>query len=1152
MNLYSVSIPLLCFCFLITFRNSGNNPTTHVTGDLSVSCGSTGKSTALDGQEWIGDVINPKSTSYVQIKGSSAISTANNRLISGDEVLHRTARISRSIFSYTFRVGPGQKILRLHFYSAPYKSFKGLKDLFTVQAGPFTLLGNFSASLTADALGLKSFTKEFCLSVQENEQFTVTFIPETSQSLDAYAFVNGIEIISVPANVPYFQGFDNGVQVVGQKSTVYVGHHTALELIHRSIITQSYGQSEYSGGTLPLWAVRKAKQVANKTWRVPVDVGFKYLIRLQFSEIGLKISGTRDVKFRVLINGMIARTNIDLVKEISPGESKNIPWYYEDYLVTIRGRKEEGKRDLSISLHSHDELMDGLQLLSAFEIFKLSNPDNSLASPNSLPPPAKPFLIFFSNRTAFSFVATMLLCLLSITVHKLREYSEAELTEAPEKKNKPSARAERLCRRFSLVEIQSATRNFNDGLLIGSGGFGKVYKGLIDRGQKTVAIKRLKSNSTQGAREFLMEIETLSELRHVNLVSLIGYCNENREMILVYDYMSGGTLADHLYKLWRTNDSFSKLNWKQRLAICIGAARGLDYLHTGCRIIHRDVKSSNILLDEDFAAKVSDFGLAKHVESNKLQSHISTQVKGTRGYMDPHYFRTRKLTMSTDTYAFGVVLFETLCGRAAVDLNVAEEEHILTVWARDKISKGEVDRIVDSSLRVEILKGSLKTFAGIAERCLHEDPKSRPSMSQVVQQLKLALDQQNNGLVSVTNEVRSDFDEIHTINDEIEVPTKASTYMPTSPPHLNRDGNKRTGHKQSRVWPWAAFFSRAIAPRRNDLLQEIEEANLRLLKFDWDTIVAATNVFSSSNKVGHDSFGPVYKGVLPTTRQLVAIKIFSPSSSRGQNEYINEIRLLPSLQHQNIIKLLGYCIHREEKLIVYEFMENRSLQTFIGGNERRRQLLTWPVRFEIIKGIARGVVYLHQDSGLSVIHRNLGVQSILLDSKMIPKISNFTFYRSMGEIHLEMETSKVAGTCSYMCPELVMHGIVSVKTDVYSFGIVALEVLCGRKMGATTFLLDNGWKLWKEGKALDLVDDSLGGAFEAEEALRCIQVGLLCIEEQPHHRPTMYSVLKMLDGHEPLVNPQQPFPLALAGNLSSARGSLCSDATFEINDVLER
>ncbi|XP_057771172.1 putative receptor-like protein kinase At5g39000 [Salvia miltiorrhiza] len=167
------------------------------------------------------------------------------------------------------------------------------------------------------------------------------------------------------------------------------------------------------------------------------------------------------------------------------------------------------------------------------------------------------------------------------------------------------------CRRFSLAEFQLATRNFNGGLVIGRGGFGKVYKGLIDNGQTTVAVKRLKLSSRQGAHEFLTEIETLSQLRHINLVSLFGYCSELREMILAYEHMVCGTLADHLYKLGRYNSNHSSLIWKQRLNICVGAARGLDYLHTGHRVIHRDIKASNILLDENFVAKVSDFGLAK-------------------------------------------------------------------------------------------------------------------------------------------------------------------------------------------------------------------------------------------------------------------------------------------------------------------------------------------------------------------------------------------------------------------------------------------------------------------------------------------------------------------------------------------------------------
>ncbi|XP_057808767.1 putative receptor-like protein kinase At5g39000 [Salvia miltiorrhiza] len=181
-----------------------------------------------------------------------------------------------------------------------------------------------------------------------------------------------------------------------------------------------------------------------------------------------------------------------------------------------------------------------------------------------------------------------------------------------------------LCRQFSLAEIQSATRGFSDAYIIGNGGFGKVYKGLIDTESVTVgvAIKRLASNSNQGETEFAAEIETLTKFRHRNLVSLIAYCSEQGEMILVYDYMPNGTLADHLHKLSRSSDhSSTTLSWIQRLKICIGAGRGLDYLHSGCSIIHRDVKPANILLDENFTAKVSDFGLAKHLGQDFLQSH---------------------------------------------------------------------------------------------------------------------------------------------------------------------------------------------------------------------------------------------------------------------------------------------------------------------------------------------------------------------------------------------------------------------------------------------------------------------------------------------------------------------------------------------------
>ncbi|KAK6154998.1 hypothetical protein DH2020_009246 [Rehmannia glutinosa] len=777
-----------------------------------------------------------KFSTLLQIEGSSTTSTAVHKLISADPIPHRTARISHTQFSYAFQVNPGQKIIRLHFNPSPYKGFKGFKDLFTVEVGPFTLLSNFSASLTADALGVKSFSKEFCLNIQKNEQLNITFSPESSQSLDTYAFINGIEIISVPVSLSYFHGGDIGVQEVGKKSLLYVDQHTALEMINRLNIKES---SVLSSGdfddTFPIWALRKADKGKNNTWKIPVDVGFRYMIRIHFTEMGLKIAGTGDVMFKVLINEMIAQTNIDMVRE---RDENNIP-RYRDYMVMLRGQRKEGKRDLLISLRSYDELIDGHGLFAGIEVFKLSNPDNSLASPNPMPlardSPSHTIQILLSilgYRNAFATVAITIISLVNIIVHKLREYWEANHVE---EENKPSTRSQRLCRRFSLAEIQLATRNFSVALLIGRGGFGKVYKGLIDRGQKTVAVKRLSSNSNQGAHEFLMEIETLSELRHVNLVSLIGYCNEHREMILVYDYMAGGTLADQIYKLPRESNNCPPLRWKQRLNICIGAGRGLDYLHTGHGVIHRDVKTSNILLDEYFVAKVSDFGLAKHENRSKIQSHISTRVKGTNGYLDPHYLQT------------------ILCGRPALDFGIAEDEQILSKWARGKIIKGEIDHIIDLSMRDEISPDSLETFMEVTQRCLHDEPKNRPTMSEVVRQLEIALGQQDNRQVLVLNEISRAFDDIHHSNDEIDASvnkeqtnTKA---VSAEIPSTRKDGRKATTHKPSRVWPWERFLEEKIG----------EEANIKSANFDWDTIVAATNQFSSSDKVVHGGFGSVYK-----------------------------------------------------------------------------------------------------------------------------------------------------------------------------------------------------------------------------------------------------------------------------------------------------
>ncbi|KAF5778331.1 putative protein kinase RLK-Pelle-CrRLK1L-1 family [Helianthus annuus] len=280
------------------------------------------------------------------------------------------------------------------------------------------------------------------------------------------------------------------------------------------------------------------------------------------------------------------------------------------------------------------------------------------------------------------------------------------------------------CRQLTLFEILAATNNFDESSVVGHGGFGKVYRGTITNGESIldVAIKRLESTSDQGAAEFWAEVELLSKLRHSNLVSLLGYCSLGKEMILVYEYMPNGTFSDHLHK------------W---------AARGLEYLHTdvGIRqgVVHRDVKSSNILLDHSWSSKVSDFGLSKIVPTNQPSTYVNTLVKGTFGYLDPNYFQTGRLTRKSDVYAFGVILFELLCGRKALDTSFDEEQMGLATWAQDSIKEGRLKQIVDSDLRGRISFKCVKEFAQLASRCLHSNPKKRPTMSEVVVGLELIL-----------------------------------------------------------------------------------------------------------------------------------------------------------------------------------------------------------------------------------------------------------------------------------------------------------------------------------------------------------------------------------------------------------------------------
>ncbi|XP_008782588.2 serine/threonine-protein kinase RIPK-like isoform X2 [Phoenix dactylifera] len=295
---------------------------------------------------------------------------------------------------------------------------------------------------------------------------------------------------------------------------------------------------------------------------------------------------------------------------------------------------------------------------------------------------------------------------------------------------------------FTLAELKVATQGFSMSNFLGEGGFGPVYKGFVDDKVKpglkaqSVAVKLLDLEGGQGHKEWLAEVIFLGQLRHPHLVKLIGYCYEEEHRLLVYEFMARGSLENHLFKRF-----FAPLPWLTRLRIAVGAAKGLAFLHeTEKPVIYRDFKASNILLDSDYKAKLSDFGLAKDGPEGD-DTHVSTRVMGTQGYAAPEYIMTGHLTAKSDVYSFGVVLLELLTGRRSVDKSRPSREQNLVEWARPCLNDArKLNRIMEPSLEGQYSTKGAQKAAAVAYQCLSQNPKSRPQMSTIVEILEPLLE----------------------------------------------------------------------------------------------------------------------------------------------------------------------------------------------------------------------------------------------------------------------------------------------------------------------------------------------------------------------------------------------------------------------------
>ncbi|XP_058092208.1 cysteine-rich receptor-like protein kinase 44 [Magnolia sinica] len=305
------------------------------------------------------------------------------------------------------------------------------------------------------------------------------------------------------------------------------------------------------------------------------------------------------------------------------------------------------------------------------------------------------------------------------------------------------------------------------------------------------------------------------------------------------------------------------------------------------------------------------------------------------------------------------------------------------------------------------------------------------------------------------------------------------------------------------------------------------EGNEESLQFGLGTIRAATDNFSADNKLGEGGFGSVYKGWL-SDGQEIAVKRLSRNSGQGLEEFKNEVALIAKLQHRNLVRLLGCCAGREEKLLIYEFLPNASLDKFL-FDPNKKAILNWQRRYNIIGGVARGLLYLHEDSRLRIIHRDIKASNVLLDEAMNPKIADFGMARIVGVDQTQGNTNRIAGTYGYMAPEYAMNGQFSLKSDVFSFGVLLLEIVTGQKnsnfyqSALAKDLLSYAWKHWNDGTVLDLIDPTISESCSSSEVMRCIHIALLCVQEDVISRPTMSSILLMLNSFSiTLSAPSQP------------------------------
>ncbi|VAI11237.1 unnamed protein product [Triticum turgidum subsp. durum] len=714
---------------------------------------------------------------YLSPVDAPAVSTSSTP--TSPPALYAAARADISAFSYRlpYPVSPDGSsflVLRLHFF--PFFPANSSQSVVNISSSRFavSMLDTYDLmfSFRPPAAGV---VKEFFVPRGvSGANFTITFTPDA----DSSAFVSAIELFPAPPELLWnntatpvdaaerdeMGRWEEGMwqddlwQQQPMETVYRLNVGGPMVTIENDMLWRTWlsddpyllygGQSELNSTSSPIIydpsngysrevapdVVYQTQRAANfdLTWMFPVVPGSRYLIRLHFCdyEVVSSVVGV-GIVFDVYIAQAIGTPDLSPTARATQSNEA----FYMDYAA-----RAPSAGNLTVRIGGSAKSI-GSRILNGLEIMRIQPVD--LRSRGSLA--AKRIVIItMSAIVGASVLACVVLGFFAVPYTKDGAPGWAEQLRNLWSREGKAGGMERVSTKLhiSLAKVKAATDNFHERNLIGVGGFGNVYKGVLGDGTP-VAVKRATRASQQGMPEFQTEIVVLSGIRHRHLVSLIGYCSEQAEMILVYEYMEKGTLRSHLY-----GSDAPALSWRQRLEICIGAARGLHYLHRGYaeNIIHRDVKSTNILLgcENDggtggvIVAKVADFGLSR-VGPAFGETHVSTAVKGSFGYLDPGYFKTQQLTDRSDVYSFGVVLLEVLCARPVIDQSLEHGQINIAEWAVRMRREGGLDRIADPRIAGEADEESLRKFAETAEKCLADCWVDRPSMGDVLWNLEYCL-----------------------------------------------------------------------------------------------------------------------------------------------------------------------------------------------------------------------------------------------------------------------------------------------------------------------------------------------------------------------------------------------------------------------------